>query len=258
MQSETSMLKNRQAALIDMIFSGMEYSSTAQGKHNDQGIKIYQNNLIMTACKALSLNYPVIDKMLGQEAMLLLTRHLLKMELPSSGNWADFGQALPALISNTALHEEHPYLQSTAELEWCLNKAARSAATELDIASLSRLSASDLSTVKIHLAPGLGTVKSRFRIDQLWRLHQTSATREQPNSDAIFDVLSSSHSDHFFIVYQRNHLPCIKPISQPQYLWFVSVSAGFDLAHLFGQYPKFDFSQWLSRAIEEQWIHKLS
>lgn len=260
MPSENNALDTRQADLINSIFGDVQFNSQGNDSSTSKGIKIYQNNLLMTATKALSLNYPVIEQMMGEEAMQLLTQYLLNRELPSTGDWADFGFKLPELIVSTPLHEEHPYLVDTALLEWNLNKAAKSAATELDVASLSRLSEADLTTVQLHLAKHLHVMQSSFQIDKLWRLHQSSEHKGTPDKEAILEILSQSSNskDYFFLIYQKDHVPCLTRISKAEHKWFVSALSGDNLAQLLDKYPNFDFSQWLTQAIEHQWLSHLS
>jgi len=258
MPSRYTALENRQAALINIIFSGIQPYTPQALTVEDKGIRIYQNNLLVTATNALSLNYPVIEQMIGSETMRRLTRHLLEMELPSSGDWADFGKQLPQLIKKTPLHQAHPYLETMAILEWNLKQAAISATTTLDVVSLSRLSESDLSRVYLHFGAGINLIKSPFKVDELWRLHHTKDGETSDIAAQIYEILNQTAGPYYFITYQKDHLPCIKSITKETYQWCSSVMQGYSLAELFEQQATFDFSQWISNAIEQQWLRRLS
>ncbi|WP_415893849.1 putative DNA-binding domain-containing protein [Neptuniibacter sp. PT8_73] len=258
MPSERTALDNRQAALINMIFSGIQSSTEHQFHPAEQGIQIYRDNLLITATRALCLNYPVIEKMLGPKTMGLLTQQLLEIELPNSGDWADFGKSLPALINKAPLQQEHPYLETTAKLEWNLKQAARSTETNLDIASLSHLSDTDLGKVYIQLGENINLLTSAIRVDELWRIHQPGRNKDLLNSESLLTVLTPQDEPYWFVIYQKDHLPCIKSISETEYRWFSAIQSGHNLSELLGQFHQFDFSQWLSEAIEQQWLKKLS
>lgn len=258
MPSKRTALENRQAALINIIFSGIQPDPHHALTVEDKGIRIYRNNLLVTATNALSLNYPVIEQMIGSETMRLLTQHLLEMELPSSGDWADFGKQLPQLIKKTPLHQVHPHLETMAILEWNLKQAATCATTTLDVVSLSRLSESNLSKVYLHLGEGVNILESQFKVDELWRVHHAEDLETSDITARMYEILNQSDGQHYFITYQKDHLPCIKSITKETYQWCCSVMNGCSLAVLFDQQPTFDFSQWLSNAIEQQWLKKLS
>lgn len=253
MQSDSTSLNNRQAALIKTIFAG---ATSSLDSPVDKGMQIYQNNLLMTAARVLSVSFPVIKKMLGEDTVQLLARHLLAQELPNSGDWADWGSQLPELIRSTPLHNEHPYLAETAELEWLLHQAARSSGTELDTASLSRLSAEDLSNVYLHLGKSVSALQSNFPVDELWRIHQKDFA--EISSDEVLNLLTRPQQESFFLIYQKDHLPCIERLPIEEFEWITELIAGNDLASLLEQFPAFDFSQWLTKAIEQQWLQKLS
>lgn len=257
MQSDLPSLVDRQAALIDKIWSSIDGVAVAEDDPDKKGISIYQNNLLMTSARALAINYPVLEKMLGEATMRLLNRHLLKIELPFSGDWGDYGKALPELITTTPLHDDHPYLHDVATLELCLHHAARSGKTELDVDSLAQLSEVELDQIYIHLAAGLSVLPAQYQVDELWRLHQFDAEMSETDQEKLYKLLSQEERNYFFVVYQKEHVPCIKLLTEETFNWLLAIINGQNLSSLLEQYPDFDFSQWLTQAIEEQWLVKL-
>ncbi|WP_286240856.1 HvfC/BufC family peptide modification chaperone [Neptuniibacter halophilus] len=256
MRADQDALSNRQASLIKMIFAGVTVKPERAEPVADKGLQIYQNNLLMTAARALSLSYPVTEKMLGEETMRLLCRHLLSRELPSSGDWADWGGQLSDLIRTTSLQDGHPYLADIAELEWLIHRAARAAPTELDIASLSRLADENLSDLRLYSGSGLNIIRSLYPTAELWQIHQQDVT--DIDTEEVGRLLSQPPRARYLLICQKDHLPCITHLTEEEYLWMAALQAGQDLASLLEQFPAFDFSQWLTRAIEQQWLHKLT
>ena len=257
MQSEQPTLIERQSALIDKIWSSIDGVAVAETDPDKKGISIYQNNLLMTSARALAINYPVLEKMLGEGTMRLLNRHLLKVELPASGDWADYGKALPELITTTPLQDDHPYLHDVAQLERCLHHAARSCKTELEVESLAQLSEVELDNIYIHLADGLSVMPAQYQVDELWRLHQFDSEMGEAEQKKLYELLSQEEQNHYFVVYQKEHFPCIKLLTEEGFNWLSAIINGHHLSALLELYPDFDFSQWLTQAIEEQWLVKL-
>ena len=68
-----------------LLTSIMTFSPSAQGS----GLQVYQHNLQMTAVRSLSIAFPVLAAMLGEEAVYVLARRLVASEKPCSGDWAD-------------------------------------------------------------------------------------------------------------------------------------------------------------------------
>lgn len=260
MQSNRSPLQQRQEKLIEIIFSGEGTTNDMSSRNQTKGLRIYQNNLRLTAAQVLSLSYPVIEQMLGQQAIRVLSRTLLLQELPDSGNWADWGGQLASLINSSPLSEDHPYLADTARLEWSLHQAAIEEATVLDTESLSILTKKDLSDVYLHLSPTLHLLRSPYAVDELWRLHKQPENEqaEAPDSASIFRTLMQSQTNHYIVIYQKDHLPCCERLSPEEFYWIKAIKAGDSLDSLLSSHPDIDFSQWLTRSIKQQWLEKLS
>lgn len=247
---EQFQLAQRQAQMVERIFCLQNATS--------EGLKIYQNNLLFTAARALSISYPVLEKLLGQETLITLAQRLLQLESPNSGDWADWGEQLAELIQQTELAREHPYLKDMARLEWQLHRLARQSSANLDRNSLSLLETQDLANVWISLSPEIRLSHSELPIDQIWLAHKSIEDREHLNSEALADAIQQ-HSGHCFLVlYQELHKPTLKRINEAEFRWLDDIRQGLSIEQLLDQHPDFDFVQWLSKAVERNWIKHLS
>jgi hypothetical protein len=255
MQSELDVLGRRQEALITLIFNEQSISESDGGDLVSKGLKIYQNNLLMTAVRALSLKYPVVDKMIGREALSSLAQKLLHMELPTTGDWADWGKHLSSLIMTTELHDQHPYLAEVASFEWFLHETARGVGTELNVNSLARLSEPNLKSVFIQLSKTLKVLSFHYPVDDIWMLHQLSENQIDTHELAV--LLKEPTELHHIVIYQREAVPCVERLTEQENVWLLDVLAGLSLEELLDKYVNFDLSDWLSVAIEEQWLEGL-
>ena len=255
MQSELDVLSRRQQALVTLIFDEQSISESDGGDLVSKGLKIYQNNLLMTAVRALSLKYPVVDKMIGREALSRLTQKLLHMELPTTGDWADWGKHLSSLIMRTELHGQHPYLAEVASFEWFLHETARGVGTELNVNSLVRLSEQNLKSVFIQLSKTLKVLSFHYPVDEIWMLHQLS--EDQIDTHELAALLKEPAELHRIVIYQREAVPCVERLTEQENAWLIDVLAGLSLEELLDKYVNFDLSDWLSVAIEEQWLEGL-
>ncbi len=224
----------------------------------EKGLKIYQNNLLMTAARVLSLSYPVLEKMLGHDALVAVAREYLQGSPPQAGDWAEWGDDLARWIDASALSELHPYLSDVARLEWLVHRASRARAAEFDQSSLVRLSDESLETVRLRAAPSLGLLRSVFPVDVLWQAHQPLGDSYKLDESALAEALNQSEGDCYLLVYQKHQVARISRLSLSEYEWLRDVMDDMPLAELLDRHAEFDFINWLPKAIQEGWLEGLT
>ncbi len=256
MPHEQHVLAARQQMLIAMIY-GAQKANPKYSEGFSRGLRIYQNNLQATATRALSVSYPVVEKMLGQEAIGALARRLLQTSRPDTGDWADWGADLKELLLTTPLVEAHPFLFDMARLEWFLHEAARAQEQPLVIDSLSLLADVPVEQLRLQLASSVHVLVSDYPVDVLWKAHQEVDTLFSLDANALASELQGQQGQTYLIVFQQDGVPRLQQISEDDYAWFCDVLEGYSLSELFDRHPDFDFSRWLSTAVTHQWIEQL-
>ena len=242
---------HHQSALITDIFTQSSLSGVPE-----RALKIYQQNLQMTAARSLSISYPVLQQMVGEQAMFILAQRLLAWEKPATGDWADWGSQLGQVIESSELAGEHPYLADIARLEWALQVVGRSTVNAFDRASLQLLTEVDPEHLTIKLQPSLTVLESPFPVQPMWQLHRDSHGQHDL-SEGLEIIMQHRANTHFAVVYQQHNKPKADVVDQQQYAWLQGVQHGMHLAALLDTYPGIDFAQWLSQAIERQWIETI-
>lgn len=221
------------------------------------GLKIYRNNLAMTALRSLSISYPVIHKMIGEQALYVLVKRLIEIELPSTGDWADWGKGLSHVLEQSELHDEHPYLTDIAKLEWAFLLASRSGFADLDIDSLALLKDDNVEAVKVLLNSSLMLIASDFPLYSLWRLHRSATQNRLPTRDELTHALNSGESG-YYLVCQSINGPKVVTITRDYFDWITAVQSGSNIGQLLDAFPDFNFSTWLSDSIMNGWLSSLS
>lgn len=258
MNGENQDLVFDQQELVEMIFNlGLDVDKDISPAYS-KGLQVYRNNLLMTAKRSLALTYPVIEKMLGDDAMLILARDLLKLSPPVSGIWAEWGGQLAALIAKTSLIEDYPFLVDVARLEWCIHQSSRSSYLPLETATLTKLSSENTDSLKFIVASSLSLLRSSFPIDDFWYAHQPEGESIIFDQITLENAISHFEGERYLMVYQYHQLPRIKQISKDEFCWMEDVINGLSLAGLLARHPKFDFSAWLSQSINENYLEGLS
>ncbi|GAA3930675.1 DNA-binding domain-containing protein [Litoribacillus peritrichatus] len=248
--------KSQQQQLISLIF-GMQNTTTIHSEAFHRGLQVYQNNLLATAARALTITYPVVDKLLGEEAMKQLAKQLLKHTPPSSGDWADWGENLSEQLLTTPLTDDYPFLYDMTVMEWRLHQTARAQVKPFDVESLPLLGDSPLESLRIQLAPGIQLLESDFPVDVIWRAHQGNQDQFKLDTDALAKEINKHQGPCRLLIYQQHNLPHLQRITEAEYQWFQDIFAGHSLNELLDRHPKFEFSHWLSTALENHKIEKL-
>ncbi|BFM15482.1 hypothetical protein R50073_16650 [Maricurvus nonylphenolicus] len=256
MSHKQDALADRQQQLIAMIY-GLQKAAPKYSEGFARGLQVYQNNLLATAARALSISYPVIEQLLGHVAMTVLARMLLQSSPPATGDWADWGGDLKELLLTSSLIEEHPYLADMAQLEWAVHNASRSAHRPLVQASLSHLADTPVERIGFCLADSVQVMASDFPVDIIWRAHQPTEESLQLDSDLLARELQQHQGRCHLIIHRQGNAPRLQRISDAEYAWCCDVLQGNSLGQLLDRHPQFDFSHWLSNALENQWIEQL-
>lgn len=258
MHGDTQNLMLTQQELLKMIFNMQfdvpEHVSPAFSK----GLQVYRNNLLMTAARSLSLTYPVIEKMLGHEALVFLARQLLTVSPPATGIWAEWGGQIPQLIEKSVLAREYPYLVDMARLEWCMHESARSSYRPLEKSSLSKLADGSADALRISVSASIRLLHSTFPVDDFWFAHQSDDENVELNQDVLAEAIRQFEGQRYLMIYQYHQLPRIKQLSAEEYHWMDDLMKGLTLAELLKRHPEFDFSSWLSKAIQDDFLERLA
>lgn len=240
-----------------MIFEMGKNLPESTSRMFSQGLRIYQNNLLMTAARSLSLSYPVLEKLLSAQTMVAVAREFLKVSRPDAGDWAEWGEQLPDWLATTALAEESPFLPDVARLEWLMHHASRSAPADFHSSSLSMLSGESLEQARIALAPSVGVLASSYPVDAIWQAHQPQEGAFELDTVALEEALGQGAPARYLLVYQHNQVAHMKSLSRQEHAWFADLNQGYTVAELIARHPEFELITWLPRAIQGDLVEDL-
>lgn len=257
MPSIPDSLVRRQQQLVERIFFPTDTVSDLDSTQL-KGLTIYQSNLLFTASRALELTYPVLCQLLGQEAIKHLAHTLLRASPPSTGDWSDWGQALTHIISANPLTVTYPFLPDIVALEWAIHECGRSNSDSVAKDALALLESDDLLQATLHLSPAVRLLTSHFPVDKIWRAHQTTNSTQSFNDAAFAEAIQQHHGVCCLLIFQREHQAhCIR-VTQAERLWLTDVRSGLTVTELLDRHPDFDFINWLTQAITQNWISNLT
>jgi hypothetical protein len=168
-----SSLRDLQRQFVGALFDELPAPRAAQ---TAAGLGIYRNNLQEGFLKALALEFPVIQRLVGEDYFRQLARDFLHAHPSQSGNLHAIGAPLPNYLRSCFSGTEYAYLPDVAALEWAYEQAAIAAdAAVFDGRSLASVSPDSYGELRFNLHPACYLVSSVYPILRIWQVNQVEA-----------------------------------------------------------------------------------
>lgn len=148
-------------------------------------LAIYRNNLREGFVKALAIEFPVVERLVGAE-FFRQTALEFQLEHPSrSGDLTHVGEPFADWLRARFGGGEYAWLPDVARLEWALECVANAPVVPaLDAHALADVPAERYEDLVFEPAPATRLVDSPFPIVRIWQTNQPGATPEQLRLDA--------------------------------------------------------------------------
>jgi len=244
----------QQQSLLDALFArpGSPQATSALHQLNtwiepraSRGLMAYQANGHALAERCLPAAYPVVAQLIGQDSVHALARDLWHRHPPVGGDLAQWGDALPAFLSDNDQLADVPYLADVARVEWALHRAASAPDADPDLPSFGRLSTEDPDSLTLRLAPGTEVIASDWPVVSLVNAHTTSEPTLAEAGQRVRDRVSETA-----VVWRQGWRPCVAACPANALGLLRALQRGAALTEALGQVPAdFDFSDWLTQAV---------
>ena len=140
------------------------------------GIEIYRNNLHEGFLKALALEFPVIQRLVGEAYFRQLARDFLRAHPSRAGDLHAIGAPFPNYLRERFAGTDYAYLPDVAELEWAYEQASIAPdAAVFDVRSLARVRPDSYGELRFNLQPACYRVSSAYPILRIWQANQVDA-----------------------------------------------------------------------------------
>ncbi|MEL6463967.1 MAG: DNA-binding domain-containing protein [Pseudomonadota bacterium] len=201
------------AALLDPEHPVPDGLTDGAGEPTTRRFAVYRNNVTVALIDALRTGFPVLCKLLGDQNFGQLARVFARAHPPSSPVMMQYGEALPAFLDTFEPLEHIGYLADVARLELALRRAYHAAdALPLDPARLGALPPEVLTRTRLHLAPAVQVISSRWPIFDIWRYNTVEGT-ERPRGVAQSVLVTRAEFDptpHLLTIAQAEWLRAIQ------------------------------------------------
>jgi hypothetical protein len=139
-------------------------------------LAIYRNNLHEGFIKALALEFPVIQRLVGDDYFRQLAREFLQAHPSRDGDLHPIGCEFPGYLLGRFLGTDYAYLPDVARLEWAYEMAAVAAdAAAFDPHTLQYVAPESYAELRFQVHPACHLVSSVYPILEIWRTNMDPA-----------------------------------------------------------------------------------
>lgn len=164
------------AALFDTnpaVPSAVRNASTARAT---SGFAVYRNNVASSLITVLMARFPVVVRLIGDEAFQGLALRFLALCPPGSPVMLCYGEGFADFLDGLSETAMARYLADVARLELARGRAYHAADSEpLAPARFAALSPAKLAAAQVLLHPSLTLLRSRFPVVSVWEVNQPDA-----------------------------------------------------------------------------------
>jgi Putative DNA-binding domain len=149
-----------------------------------QRMAIHRNNLRLGFRKALALEFPVIEKLVGAGFFTTLARDFQREHPSNSGDLQHIGAAFATWLAVRFAGERHAYLAQVAALEWALQELQLAPERPpLQTRELRGIDPVDYAGLRLQLRPCCALLTTHYPVFAIWNANQGTAT-----ADATIDL----------------------------------------------------------------------
>jgi hypothetical protein len=137
----------------------------------DPGFAIYRRNLRGNFAQVLALEFPSLQRLLGEQAFRALAQDFQREHPSRSGNLHGIGAPLASYLRSRLAASPRAWLADVAALEWAWEDAAvaADAGSSVDVAAFASLDPDAQMAQRARLHPALRVLRSAAPIHTIWR-----------------------------------------------------------------------------------------
>ncbi len=174
---------------------------------------IYQSSAIANITHALSLTYPVIEKLVGKDFFRATCRQFIRDVWPKTANMDDYGGEFPEFLSEFEHAKHLVYLADVARLEWAFHQSSLADNSSItDWSTLAKVT--DILQLQFVLAPSYRLIHSAYPIDKIWQLNQDNAL---PDIEVDFSRDDDTNNSTYLVLIRPELKTLIVPITHGEF-----------------------------------------
>ena len=189
-------------------------------------LKVYQQSAQGNISQALSLTYPVINKLLGNDFFHALTIKFMQKYPPVCSNMDDYGADFSRFLAEFEHTKSYLYLPDVALLEWQFHLSTIADETNTnDWQSITNKNMEQLANCTFGLSPSAKLMVANYPVDEIWQINQDGIA-----DDLLKKSIDVSKSMEVFLLLLRQQMKVtIYRLSAVEYQLLTLLLAGNNL-----------------------------
>jgi len=181
---------------------------------------IYQHSAIANITNALSLSYPVIEKLVGDNFFKAMCREYILQNWPATGNMDDYGECFSQFIAEFKQTKQLTYLEDVARFEWLFHQSSLADdSSNFDWSALASITESDVLKLKFLLSPPVKLINCKVAIDKIWQMNQANAQED-------IELCLEENSETFIVLFRQGLKTEMMTIAASEFALLQSFSEG--------------------------------
>ena len=142
---------------------------TGRGAAEDR-LRIHRDTFVAVASRALRLNYPAVERLVGAAFFGSVAREYALAQPPAMA-WLDaYGEGFAAFLGGLRSAAGVPYLADVARVEWAVSTALHAPdAAALDASALVSLAPEAQADLRFVAHPAVSLLRTETNADAIWR-----------------------------------------------------------------------------------------
>jgi hypothetical protein len=216
-----------------------------------RGLQAYRANADASAERALATAFETVRRLIGEDDFGHLSREFWRAHPPVRGDLGEWGDGFADWLDAHPRLGDWPYLGDCARLDWAVHCCERAEDAVLDTESMARLGDTDPARLVLRLAPGLTLIESRWPIVAIHAAHRCD---DPAAFGAVCEAIAEQRGESALVSRQGwKAAPAL--VSADTAAWTRRLLAGTVLGAALSQQPEdFDFTAWLTAALQGGWV----
>lgn len=224
-------LERYQRRLADALLAddpAMPEGLFVDGPRNELAWRVYRNNVHFSLMTTLSEAFPVVNRLLGDDAFAALAQAHLRQHPPVSAVLAEFGHDFPDFLRAHLDQVLAGFVPDVAQLDWLYLRAQHAAdAHPLDPQVLAGLGMDALPQLRLQLHPSVQTFHSPIPAFSIWQSNKRGQRRQIRLDAGAEAALLLRHADAVHVL----------PLAPEACAAVAALATGRSIAHAFAQLP---------------------
>jgi hypothetical protein len=203
-------------------------------------LSIYRNTSRATLTKALRLNFPAIERLVGEEFFAAAADRFITQKPPHAA-WLDlYGGGLPDFLQSFQPAAMLVYLPDVARLEWRVSRALHAVEVQaLEYSKLLNIDPSAQARLCFAAHPSVSLLSSPYPVDEIWRAVLA-------RDDAAMKAIDLASGPVHLLIERRSGESEIKRLDQPRWTFAEALLTGKPLAAALEAAGDLDAVLWLA------------